>query len=166
MLAAVHELFENQRWNPETRTYGSEFLDPEEDPAPFSNRAHTEHAAYESLDDYPVPAGWEWADDQWTVDPYHNYACTTPDGWLYGATWSALKRNLIEGNTIGEERFKKLTGVVLAEYPVPVRWRRWVRRRGGVLLPRSLERANAASAPSPQPRSRRRSAKWRAAPSA
>ena len=129
MLAAVHELFENQRWNPETRTYGSEFLDPEEDPAPFSNRAHTEHAAYESLDDYPVPAGWEWADDQWTVDPYHNYACTTPDGWLYGATWSALKRNLIEGNTIGEERFKKLTGVVLAEYPVPVRWRRWVRRR-------------------------------------
>ena len=153
----VHEIFENQRWratggDTTGGTFSASHLQSD-DPPPFSNRIHKQ-PGFRSLSasECPCPTGWQWIDEEWLVDSLHSPNASQPHGWLYAVSMPALIRNLTEHVSIGESRADKIrerkAGAKAARkpgdeqqvakgkhspkptgHPLPVRWRRHVRRR-------------------------------------
>ena len=152
----VHEIFENQRWratggDTTGGTFSGSHLQSD-DPPPFSNRIHKQ-PGFRSLSESecPCPPGWRWLDEVWHVDSLHSPNASQPHGWLYAVNMHALQRNLSEHVSIGEKRADKIrerkasvkAGKKVDEqqvgkakhppkptgHPLPVRWRRHVRRR-------------------------------------
>ncbi|KOO32312.1 c2 domain containing protein [Chrysochromulina tobinii] len=82
-----------------------------------------------------APEGWEWVDQRWMVDAFHNEKISSRQGWLYAPNFEVLRRNLIDGTSIGELEYSAQvksaaeSGPRTLGTPLPVRWRRWVRRR-------------------------------------
>ena len=144
-VAAVHEVFESQRlhrgkW---IRTRHPEAFSAE-DPAHWTNRIGepTGDADADCLtpDEWAsssqaAPEGWEWVDQRWMVDAFHNEKISSRQGWLYAPNFEVLRRNLIDGTSIGELEYSAQvksaaeSGPRTLGTPLPVRWRRWVRRR-------------------------------------
>ena len=133
---SVEECFENQKrgndgkWRPPRAAKG--------DPAPYSDRSHS--SGFDTLNALPIQPGWEWYDSAWKLDPFHQLNCGS-DGWLYATDFHSLRRNLIEGNTVGGGSDKELDTSVFQ-----VRWRRWVRRRErGRLIMEDVDRGSIRS---------------------
>ena len=128
-----HEVFENQRWNSRTKSWGSDcpaHLGPS-DPPRFTNRLHGHAANQLELAAWPCPPGWEWEEhSNWRIDKaYDGDVDKDLEGWRYGAAFPELRETLLwQTLPAGVDSMQEASDVSMRR-ALPVRWRRWVRRR-------------------------------------
>ena len=133
-LEIVDEIFENQRYSNSLQAWGSDtpaFLQ-DGDPKPWSNRLQTRDT-YARIEDVQVRPGWEWIDDTWHKDVDFAAGIGDSDGWIRSSSFPLLAHNLLiraPSLALKPQRGNRTD--------LPVRWRRWTRRRRR--LPGTLDR--------------------------
>ena len=91
----VHEVFENERWSPVLKTWGSSYpghLQPA-DPMPFTNRLQ-QSSGCRTKQEVKPPEGWEFL-GTWQLDTTHT-ECDEEHGWSYALDFAQLRLLLLE----------------------------------------------------------------------